>query len=192
MNTASLNDFKATELASHEYIRNLPQSEKIKLAQLLQEETAINNLENLKTEYLQHFKESFPQLKALANAIRQHEVTLTSDAEIEDFWRISGDKKTDYELCQLAADISGYDDFFWDCVNKKNNTIETTNTAIADDATKKELMGHVMELYSFAAILKTTYDALPQVSEYTDAYECVRYTAEKLNTVAGKIEKFSW
>lgn len=154
------------------------------------------NLETLKADYLAEFNRAVPKLKSLATAIRKHESQLTTDEQIDDFWAISGDRQTDYQLCQVAADLDGLDEFW---ATHPNNLKGSDQAPIAVNAPptrykNKELLDNVMALYSLSAILSTAFEALPQVGpdNIINAGECVRYCADLLSQEAGKIEKLTF
>lgn len=160
-----------------------------------------NDIQALKKKYLEEYKKSFPRLRELAAAVRKHEVKLTQDSDIDAFWRISGDPKTDYELCQLCSDFSGYDEFFEEEIAPKiQSTEESTPTAIAtnpppDVAQIAKVADEIMmNLYSYECVLNCAWEAIPDSCDHaSDARETVRITAKLVAKEAEKLEmKVVW
>jgi hypothetical protein len=155
----------------------------------------MNDIQSLKAQYLSEFQKSLPRLKELAAAVREHEVKLTEDAELDEFWRISGDPKTDYELCQLAADLDGFDQFFEDNIAPKlTQQAKASDQPAIDAKTKDALMSSVIELNSLVCVLKIAFEAFPQVGDtiVIEAAECVRFAANKLGEESDRIERLIW
>lgn len=95
-------------------------------------------LETAKAEYLAEFKRSVPRLKELAKAIRAEDVKLTNDSENTKFWQFTDDPKTNYELCQLATDLEGYDEFWASHPDNKEETSPAPNTQEGDRITLEQ------------------------------------------------------
>lgn len=70
------------------------------------------NLESLKAEYLSEFNRSIPRLKELAIALRAGDGHTSQSGE---FWDLTSDPKTNYELYQVAQDLSSLDEF-WESI----------------------------------------------------------------------------
>ena len=71
------------------------------------------NLESLKAEYLSEFNRSIPRLKELAKVLRAETNPLPGEWDVDSFWKMTPDRRKNYELYQLANDLEAMNEF-WD------------------------------------------------------------------------------
>jgi hypothetical protein len=122
------------------------------------------NLETIKAEYLAEFKQSVPRLKELAKAIRAEDVKLTDDSENTKFWQFTDDPKTNYELCQLATDLEGYDEFWANHPDHQGETSPAPNTQEGDRRYDLPI-DTVLSVYRFAEKFKSVFPELKALAQ---------------------------
>lgn len=70
-------------------------------------------IESIKAAYLEEFNRSIPRLKELAVTLRAFENDPNESAgDCETFWKLTPDPKTNYELSQLAYNLSEMNEFW--------------------------------------------------------------------------------
>lgn len=138
-------------------------------------------LETAKAEYLAEFKRSVPRLKELAKAIRAEDVKLTNDSENTKFWQFTDDPKTNYELCQLATDLDGYDEFW--ASHPDNKTSPATNETQYSDRRYDLPIDVVLSVYQFTEKFKTVFPELKALAEKAYNHPLVKTDQEGDDTL---------